>query len=243
MKKARTCFTLIELLVVIAIISILFSMLLPALHKARARAYSIVCSNNLKQIGYSCFNYSDQFDDYVIPADLNDTGGYRSWINYLYSRVKSEKIFQCPALSESECFEPFGGSAVVDIKQASYVMNTIRAGKWDGGDISGDPNSSTGWGESSTHPLKASRVIDPANVLFIMDFVRCTPDHSAWSWGSDARALVSYQETDHGPYGYGRDARDVGWQHSYSFNSLFGDQHVAQVYKSEPEQWVAAHKE
>jgi prepilin-type N-terminal cleavage/methylation domain-containing protein/prepilin-type processing-associated H-X9-DG protein len=71
--KINKGFTLIELLVVVAIIAILAAMLLPAMTRAKSRAYNTVCINQLRQLGVATRLYAEDNDSRLPRAEILPT--------------------------------------------------------------------------------------------------------------------------------------------------------------------------
>ena len=88
-RATQSRFTLIERLVVISILAILASLLLPALSRARGKAQSTICLNNLKSLGMASIQYSGDFDDWLVPNWNGECTEYtidlkhRIWIGML----------------------------------------------------------------------------------------------------------------------------------------------------------------
>ena len=80
-KVKKKLFTLIELLIVISIITILVAILLPALRQARETAYMANCLSNLRQIGIYQAQYTNDFNDWVLPCYHASEGG--KWYDIL----------------------------------------------------------------------------------------------------------------------------------------------------------------
>lgn len=105
MRRRYNNFTLIELLIVIAIISILMSMLIPGLKKARNMAIRSACATNLKNIGTAVNFYANDFDGYTPRNEFvsrywyvpDFTGFIEDDSNYL---KKGSDVLYCPTMKK-----------------------------------------------------------------------------------------------------------------------------------------------
>lgn len=79
MKKRVKNFTLIELLVVIAVIAILAGMLLPALNKARERAYQVKCMGTMKMMIFAALQYADDSSGRMLPRQTTSDFMGSTW--------------------------------------------------------------------------------------------------------------------------------------------------------------------
>jgi prepilin-type N-terminal cleavage/methylation domain-containing protein len=125
LASAETAFTLIELLVVIAIIAILAAMLLPSLARAKEKAKSISCLNNLNQLGLAAHMYVDDSQG-AYPPRINFSTVNSRWPDKFYDDYgRNVQLLLCPSETTDapETANDSTQTARADFAPRSYIIN------------------------------------------------------------------------------------------------------------------------
>ncbi|HKQ40691.1 MAG TPA: H-X9-DG-CTERM domain-containing protein [Verrucomicrobiae bacterium] len=225
-RGAGEAFTLLELLIVIAIIAILAALLLSSLSVAKAKAKTVVCLSNERQLMLAMHNY--ETDTGAFPfAKYNPGLGQPQpyWFDYLRPYIADtewgEGVTKCPGYQWKVSLGSPPGDSWSQYPAGSYSYNAY------GGPITTNETSSPvgSRGLAYNVPMwavnvglvypvvKLSAVSDPANMFALGDSL--VRDLGA---GYGLRGLALYTGTDFA-------ARDL-LPHRGGINMAFVDGHI-----------------
>lgn len=213
LKQVFPRFTMIELLVVIAIISILASLLLPALFQAREAARSIQCTASLKQVSLAMQQYMVDNNSFSVTCSLNPTKPWTTILaNGSYLKSQNEPILYCPSLRRPPRTES-------NYQFRTYGKLYIRfdRNKWED-DIYGNfimPYENTGVLYNVQKLKRPSQLPHFMDTVDYRDTMKTTPPTGNW---------MGSMHTDSG--GGGESA--VSFHHKMRANAAMFDGHAAQ---------------
>jgi prepilin-type N-terminal cleavage/methylation domain-containing protein/prepilin-type processing-associated H-X9-DG protein len=190
-SKSKRGFTLIELLVVIAIIAILAAILFPVFAQAREKARQISCLSNLKQIGLADMQYSQDYDEALVPDWIGPSAswlgyaGDQRWMDILQPYVKSVSMFNCPddAQSGPAKYQYSNGNegwlpGTSFYNAGSYGINNTY---WDGSEGVHAPSYGATPGAS---PVALASLAHPATTIHFTEFMSYSPESNGGQAGA-----------------------------------------------------------
>ncbi len=176
--QAGSGFTLIELLVVIAIISLLVSILVPSLQKAKALAVQTACAVKMRGMGMAIHMYASENNDTFPPYAYYETVGRLYWGDLLKPYVGDDnpnwgadgspcgEAFFCPVMGPAmgpdgePVYHPRTGST----KYMGFAYNNWFLGGHEGWE------KETNWESSDFSALKkVADIHAPAEILCLTE--------------------------------------------------------------------------
>jgi len=108
------------------------AMLLPALAKAKQRAQTINCVNNMKQLALAVRIYSTDHNDQFPPA--------ATWCDAIQKEAGSERIFKCAAADSNQRSQYAFNAKLDGLNQAKIAPGTVLLFETEGGwNVNGGP--------------------------------------------------------------------------------------------------------
>lgn len=214
MRTRSKGFTLVELLVVISIISLLISILMPSLVKARSQAKSAVCLSNLKRIGMQGAAYVNDYAffppvrlkqvrsptgtlvDYAHPIPGHTFKRQKPrWQWFLQedlgplidpNQYDSEEAFNASMVIDNKYWEdPAMKTHQQDVRNGAYGYNGTYLG-----------NTRVEDGRMVRFPVGDSQVRSPSDTVFVADSRGGNAPHGDHSYWLDPPKRAKYGDAD-----------------------------------------------
>lgn len=234
MMRNKSAFTLIELLVVISIISLLISILLPALGAARKSAQAIACLSNLKQLGMLHVMYDGDTGSLPVFAEYDlvakKSVNYWTWRYYVKGYMKDVRLLDCPTMNNCDAY--------LDLiaKPASYAPEALSSNtRWIYTEYGISSNALFGSGrytsgsywpqlwDNGYHPARLADLKSPSKIYSTMD---------SWAYRSSpeyGKCLLSDAQS----YPPAINTGMPGARHASAVNVLWADSHASAVKVSD----------